>query len=328
MNDIDATPFYRLSPDTVIDAVESTGRLSDCRVLALNSYENRVYQVGIEESKPIVAKFYRPGRWSDATIVEEHRFTAHLAGFDLPVVTPLTDADGNTLCYWRDYRFALYPRAGGHPPPIDSLDTLYRLGQQLGRMHAAATVFHFEHRPPLIDFERDRASVDFIAEHFVSDDLREAYVSLTRDLLAALVEVVGRYRFAALSLHGDCHPGNILWRDDATHFLDFDDCCTGAAIQDLWMLLSGDRFEQEQQLSSILDGYEEFRSFDAVELNLVEALRSLRVMRQTAWIARRWEDPAFPKAFTWFDSPRYWSDHILTLREQFAALAEPPLRLL
>lgn len=328
MSDTDAAPFYRLSPDTVIDAVESTGRLSDCRVLALNSYENRVYQVGMEEGPPIIGKFYRPGRWSDETIIEEHRFTAHLAGYDLPVVTPLADDNGDTLFYWRDYRFALYPRAGGHPPPIDSLDTLYRLGQQLGRMHAAASAFTFEHRPQLFDFERDYAAVEFIVEHFVSDDLREAYESLTRDLLAAVVDVIGRWQVTALSLHGDCHPGNILWRDDATHFLDFDDCCTGPAIQDLWMLLSGDRFEQEQQLSSIIDGYEEFRPFDAVELNLVEALRSLRVMRQTAWVARRWEDPAFPKAFTWFDSPRYWSDHILTLREQFAALAEPTLRLL
>jgi Ser/Thr protein kinase RdoA (MazF antagonist) len=321
-------PYDALTPDAVIDAVESIGLLSDLRLIALNSYENRVYQVGVEDGDPIIAKFYRPQRWSDAQILEEHRFAAELVENDLSVVAPRADR-GNTLHHSMGFRVALFPRRGGYPPELDNFDNLLILGRTLGRLHRVGAAGTFTHRPSLPMAEHFRENRLYLAKHWVSPDLITPWETLTADLEAGIVDALGDYRASdAIRLHGDCHGGNILWRDDTPHIVDLDDCCTGPAIQDLWMCLSGERHHRELQLAELIAGYEEFMDFDPRQLRWIEALRTLRMVRHSAWIARRWDDPAFQKAFSWFDQPRYWSDQILALREQLAALQEPPLRML
>jgi Ser/Thr protein kinase RdoA (MazF antagonist) len=320
-------PFATLTPDLVLDAVESLGYLSDARVLALNSYENRVYQVGIEDDQPLIAKFYRPDRWSDAAIREEHAFSHELAGCEVPVVAPL-QRDGESLFEHAGFRFALFPRRGGRAPEPGNLDQLYSLGQLLGRLHAVGVSRPFEHRETLTVAGFGHASLDtLLAGGFVPRSLLPAYESVARDLLKRLDELFARVRYTPIRLHGDCHPGNLLHRDDAFHVVDLDDCRMGPAVQDLWMMLAGDRQERLGQLSELVDGYNEFHDFEARELPLIEGLRALRLMHHSAWIARRWDDPAFPLAFPWFANQRYWGDQILALREQLAALDEEPLRL-
>ncbi len=320
-------PFYKLTPDTVIDAVESTGVLSDFRIIALNSYENRVYQVGIEASQPIIAKFYRPNRWTDAQILEEHQFTQELFDADLPVVPAIINKHRHTtLLHHGAFRFSLFQRRGGHAPELDNLDHLYQLGQTIGRIHAVASTGCFKHRIA-IDFDYYAAdSVAFISQHFIPAALKPAYQSIT-DLLLAELEQQWRHNNSIknIRLHGDCHPGNILWRDGAPNFVDFDDCLTGPAIQDLWMMLNGDRNNQTLQLSEIVDGYNEFHDFDKTQIRLIEVLRSFRILHHCAWIARRWRDPAFPMHFPWFNTEKYWAQHILDLKEQLSALQEEPL---
>jgi Ser/Thr protein kinase RdoA (MazF antagonist) len=323
-------PFYQLMPDTVIDAVESLGYYSDGRILALNSYENRVYQVGLDEAEPLIAKFYRPERWSDEQILEEHQFCFEMAEQELPVVAPLRNASGESLFRFGEYRFALYPRRGGRAPELGDPDHLYRLGQTLGRIHLVGAAHPFRYRPELNVEHYGYDSVALIAQDFIPASLHEAYVSLTRDLLEeveAAFDRAGPVR--RLRAHGDCHGGNILWRDDTPNFVDFDDARMAPAIQDLWMLLTGDdRNELQLQLSEVVEGYNEFADFDPRELHLVEALRTLRMLHYSAWLARRWQDPAFPHNFPWFNTERYWGEHLLQLREQFAKLREAPLVLL
>ncbi|WP_432697282.1 serine/threonine protein kinase [Marinobacterium sp. YM272] len=323
-------PFYQLMPDTVIDAVESRGYLSDGRILALNSYENRVYQVGIDEAEPLIAKFYRPARWSDEQILEEHEFCFEMAEQELPVVAPLRDDNGDSLFRFGDYRFSLYPRRGGRAPELSDPDHLYRLGQTLGRIHLIGAARDFQYRPALTIQSYGYDSVELIAASFIPAALKEAYTSLTRDLLQeveAAFKQAGKVRM--IRAHGDCHGGNILWRDDTPNFVDFDDSRMAPAIQDLWMLLTGDdRNELQLQLNEIVEGYNEFAEFDPRELHLVEALRTLRMLHYSAWLGRRWDDPAFPHNFSWFNTERYWGEHLLQLREQFAKLREPVLELL
>ncbi|MBZ2189441.1 serine/threonine protein kinase [Alcanivorax sp. JB21] len=323
-------PFEALTPDLLLDAVESTGVLSDGRMLALNSYENRVYQVGIEGEAPIIAKFYRPGRWSDAQIQEEHDLCLTLAEHELPVVAPLRNAAGETLHHFLHphgtFRFSLYPRKGGHAPELDNLDNLLIMGRFLGRLHNVGAIRPFAHRPTLTSQDFGHDAVAFVSEHFVPAELKTAYDSLTRDLLQAVDAQINSVTNAQLiRVHGDCHSGNVLWRDNAPHFIDLDDARMAPAVQDIWMLLSGDRHRQTQQLSEIVEGYSEFRDFNPAELRLIEPLRTLRMLHFSAWIARRWDDPAFPRAFPWFDSPRYWGERILDLRMQMAELNEPHL---
>ncbi len=325
-------PYDALTPDVVIAAVESTGRLSDARILALNSYENRVYQVGIDEGEPVIAKFYRPARWSDAQIAEEHRFSQQLYDLELPVVPPLVinaDADIDTLASFEGFRFSLYRRQGGRAPELDNLEHLYQLGQYIGRIHAVGSDTVFEHRLSLSIEHWGQASREYLlANDFIPPDLSEAYASVSRDVLAVVAENdPADARYAQISLHGDCHPGNVLWRDDRPHFVDFDDAIVGPAIQDLWMLLSGSRDQRQLQLLEILEGYEEFCAFDLAQLSLIEPLRALRVLHYSAWLARRWSDPAFPLSFPWFNTERYWAEHILELRELLASLREPVLQL-
>ena len=318
--------YNALGPDAVLDAVEGLGYVCDGRLLALNSYENRVYQVGLDEAEPLVAKFYRPGRWSDEAILEEHAFSLALAEEEIPVVPPLV-RDGRTLHRHGLYRFALYLRRGGRTPELDDPKHLEQLGRFLARLHNLGAARPFRHRPTLSIEHFGEDSRRFLLEQgFIPDYLTTAYRTLADDLLAgcrAVFDAVGPVR--TLRLHGDFHLGNILWRDDAPQVVDLDDARTGPAVQDLWMLLPGDRRERTLALSDLLEGYNQFRDFDPRELGLIEALRTLRLMHYAAWIARRWTDPAFPRAFSWFASPRFWEEHVLTLREQASALNEPPL---
>lgn len=321
-------PFQTLTPDFIMDAVESRGLRCDCRVFTLNSYENRVYQVGIEDAPPLIAKFYRPGRWSAEQLREEHQFCRELAEQELPVVAPWSDAAGESLFRHGEFWFALYPRQGGHAPEFDNLDNLLILGRLLGRIHAVGAVRPFEHRPTLDSRSFGYDCVALLGERFVPAEYRPSFAAVTDQLLAAVdaaLAAAGPVRF--VRTHGDCHSGNILWRDDAPHFVDFDDARMAPAVQDLWMMLSGDRVRQTAQLEALVTGYTEFASFNPRELALVEPLRALRMLHYSAWLASRWDDPIFPAAFPWFNTVRYWGDLIIQLREQLAALAEPPLEL-
>lgn len=318
--------FSDLTPDTVLDALESVGLYGDGRLLALNSYENRVYQVGMEEGPPIVAKFYRPARWSDAAIREEHAFVQELAEREIPVV-PALPLGGNTLNVFEGFRFAVFPRHGGRAPELEDSATLEWMGRFIGRIHAVGALQPFAARPALDVVTFGDESRDWLLAHdFIPVDLVDAYRSVVAQALDGVrrcYERAGDVR--RLRLHGDCHCGNVLWTDDGPHFVDFDDSRTGPAIQDLWMLLSGERSDMVRQLSDLLAGYEDFFEFDPRELHLVEALRTLRLIHYSAWLARRWDDPAFPVAFPWFNTQRYWQDRILELREQVALMDEPPL---
>ena len=323
---IDETPYSDLTPDRVLDAVESLGYPVDGRLLALNSYENRVYQVGIDDTAPLIVKFYRAGRWSDAAILEEHGFTLELAEHEIPVVPPLV-LNGETLHHFNDYRFSLTPRRGGRTPELDDPRVLRRLGLLLGRLHLVGETRAFAHRPALDIASFGETPSRYLLENgWIPPDLEPAYrgvVEHALDEVRACFARAGGYR--AIRLHGDCHRGNLLWTDGGAHFVDLDDARTGPAVQDLWMLLSGEREDMSIQLDSVLEGYRQFRDFDPRELHLIEALRTLRQIHYAAWIARRWADPAFPAAFPWFDDQRFWQDHVLALREQIAAMQEGPL---
>lgn len=321
-------PFQSLTPDFIMDAVESRGLRCDCRIFALNSYENRVYQVGIEDNPPLIAKFYRPGRWSAEQLREEHQFCRELAEQELPVVAPWSDAAGESLFRYGDFWFALYPRQGGHAPEFDNLDNLLILGRLLGRIHGVGAARPFVHRPTLDSRSFGYDCVALLRERFVPAEYQASYGAVTDQLLAAIdadLADAGPLRF--IRTHGDCHSGNILWRDNAPAFVDFDDARMAPAVQDLWMMLSGDRARQTVQLEALATGYAEFADFNPRELRLIEPLRALRMLHYSAWLASRWDDPTFPAAFPWFNTVRYWGEQILQLREQLAALAEPPLEL-
>jgi Ser/Thr protein kinase RdoA (MazF antagonist) len=321
-----SAPYAGLGPDTVLDALDTVGFRGDGRFIALNSYENRVYQVFMEEGPPVVAKFYRPERWSDDQIGEEHAFVAELAEREIPVVAPLA-VDGRTLHRFNGFRFAVYPKRGGRAPELDNPETLEWLGRFIGRIHAVGAVRPFAVRPALdIDSFGIEPRDWLVANGFIPGDLRAAWESVVDMALDGVRHAFDRAGdVATLRLHGDCHAGNVLWTGDGPHFVDFDDARTGPAIQDLWMLLSGDRGEMTRQLSDVLAGYEDFAELDRRELHLVEALRTLRLIHYSAWLARRWDDPAFPAAFPWFNTQRYWQDRVLELREQVALMSEAPL---
>ncbi len=322
-------PYQNLTPDLILDAVDSCGYRCDGRQYALNSYENRVYQVWLEDGQILVAKFYRPQRWSDAAILEEHRFSRELAEREIPVVAPLAAADGVTLFDHRGYRFALFPRRPGRAPELEQPDILRWLGRFLGRIHAVGALTPFRHRPlfDIAGFGEEPARF-VVGNGFVPADLREAYQAIVRDALQRVEQCYGRAgEVRNIRLHGDCHTGNILWTADGPHFVDLDDCRNGPAVQDLWMLLSGDRAAMSAQLAQVIGGYREFFDFNPAQLALIEALRTLRMIHYSGWLARRWEDPAFPASFPWFNTQRYWQDQILALREQCAAMDEPALEL-
>ncbi len=323
---MDSTPYAGLTPDAILDALAAVGFEGDGRLLALNSYENRVYQAWLDDGRVVVAKFYRPQRWSDEQILEEHDFALELAGEEVPVVAPLA-VDGATLLSAGGLRFAVFPRRGGRTPEFEDPSVLEWVGRFVGRIHMVGARREFASRPA-IDIERlGREPVAFLlGADLVPPALRPAWtaaVDQALEAVAAAFDRVGSVR--RLRLHGDCHAGNVLWTDAGPHFVDLDDACNGPAIQDLWMLLSGDRAAMTRQFCDVLAGYEDFVEFDRRELGLIEPLRTLRLVHYSAWIGRRWDDPAFPAAFPWFGTERYWQDRILELREQIAAMSEPPL---
>jgi Ser/Thr protein kinase RdoA (MazF antagonist) len=331
-------PYSRLTPDVVLDAVESVGLRADGRLLALNSYENRVYQVGIEtddgaQRQAVVAKFYRPARWSDAQIDEEHAFAAELVDAEIPVVAPLA-VSGKTLHRAGDFRFTVYPRQGGRAVELEDDTVLEWLGRFIGRIHAVGAVKPFAHRPALDMASFGEEPREFLlASGFIPNDLLEPWRQVSALALEGVRAAFARAGdVALLRVHGDCHASNVLWTPQGgnstggPHFVDLDDSRMAPAVQDLWMLVSGDRESMSHQLGKLLRGYEAFREFDDRELGLLEALRTLRLIHYSAWLARRWSDPAFPIAFPWFNTPRYWQDRILELREQVAALQEEPIR--
>ena len=325
MTDARSRPYEGLTPDAVLDALESIGLRGDGRLLALNSYENRVYQVSLEDDSAMVAKFYRPERWSDAQILEEHAFGAELAAREIPVVAAI-DIGGKTLHEYAGFRFAVYPRRGGRPPELEDEAVLEWIGRFLGRIHAVGATRPFKVRPALDPRTFGTEPRDWLlASGMIPADLENTWVT-TVDL--ALRGVENRFsgtRAASIRLHGDCHAGNILWTHDGPHFVDLDDARMGPAVQDLWMLLAGDRATATKQLKALLDGYRQFHDFRPEELALVEPLRTLRLLHYSYWLARRWEDPAFPAAFPWFGTQRYWQDRILELREQTSAMDDEPL---
>jgi Ser/Thr protein kinase RdoA (MazF antagonist) len=318
---VDSHPYSRLTPDLVLDAVAAAGLAPDGRLLTLNSYENRVYQVGIEDGAMVVAKFYRPGRWTDAQIDEEHAFAFELRDHEIPVVAP-----SHSLKF-EAFRVAIYPRRGGRTPELGDPKTLEWIGRFIARIHAVGATKEFKEREALsIDTFGHGPRAFLLEGGFVPPDLLPAWEAATAQALEGVARCYQRAgAVKAIRLHGDCHVGNILWTHEGPHFVDLDDARMGPAIQDLWMLLSGDRASMTGQMLDVLAGYEDFMQLDRRELHLVEALRTLRLIHYSAWIARRWDDPAFPAAFPWFGTQRYWQDRILELREQIALMEEPPL---
>ncbi len=319
-------PFATLSPDLIVDAVEAAGFASDGRVLALGSYENRVFQVGLEDAEPVVVKFYRPGRWTDEAIAEEHAFARELAAAEIPVIAPLEppqrDALGDgPVPVYAGFRLAIYPRRGGQWPELGTPDDRQWIGRFLGRIHMVGTVRPFQHRARLSPQAMGRDSVSYLLEgDFIPDYIRHRYERVAGELLDAVeacFEAVGPVRY--LRIHGDCHRNNVLWTEAGPHFVDLDDCMMGPAVQDLWMLLAGSAAEMRVQLADILEGYSQFANFDPAEAALIEPLRALRMVHYAAWLARRWHDPAFPRAFPWFGEARYWERHAAELEEQLGA---------
>jgi Ser/Thr protein kinase RdoA (MazF antagonist) len=319
-------PYANLSPETVLDAIEALGLRSDGRVLALNSYENRVYQIGIEDGEPVVAKFYRPGRWSDAAIGEEHEFALELAGQEIPVIAPWL-LGGRSLHVHHGYRYAVFPRRGGRWPELGNAEEREWVGRFLGRIHRVGASRRFLERAPFrVEDLGWNAREEVLEGDWMPDYLATKYADTTHELLTEIDLRAAEWGGARLlRIHGDCHRGNILWTDQGPHFVDLDDCVMGPAVQDLWMLLSGSGADMRAQLRDVLKGYEQFSDFDRSELRLIESLRALRMIHYSAWLARRWHDPAFPKAFPWFAEPRYWEEHLRSLQEQLGSVLDPPL---
>ncbi len=334
------TPFADLTPDAVLDALDAVGLFGDGRLIQLNSYENRVFQVYLESGDVVVPKFYRPGRWSDAQILEEHSFSAELAAAEIPVVSPLAlharltsrhpitlSGEPATLAHSMGQRYSVSPRRSGRAPELEDASTLEWIGRFIGRMHGVGATRPFEHRRRLDTDSYGRVPRDFLLQHgwLPPEVLPRWRASIDTALEAVQRAFDSLPELRILRLHGDCHPGNILWSDAGPHFVDLDDALTGPAVQDLWMLLSGNRASMTRQLGAVLAGYEDFMDFDWRELRLVEPLRTLRMIHHSAWIARRWNDPAFPAAFPWFNGAAYWQQQATQLNEQIEAMREAPL---
>ena len=324
-SDAAVKPFAGLAPEVVLDAAAAFGFEGDGRLFALNSYENRVYQLGRPDGA-LVLKFYRPGRWSDAQIAEEHGFTAELAAAEMAVAAPLEVA-GDTLLRFEGFRFAVFPWMRGRAPELDAPQARAMLGRSLARIHRIGATWSFRTRERLTVQRLGFGARDQVLDcGLLPASLEESYIRATDALLERIERVFEEVgAFPQLRIHGDCHLGNLLWNENGPVFVDLDDCVTGPAIQDLWMMLSGSGADQQKQWQDLLEGYEQFGQLDFGELRLVEPLRALRMMHHAAWIALRWSDPAFPRAFPWFGSQRYWEGHVNDLLEQVAAVDDPPL---
>lgn len=318
--------FTSLSPDLILDGLESVGIRVDSGLLALNSYENRVYQFHDENLTKYVTKFYRPQRWNKAQIAEELNFALELQDHELPLVAPL-EIKGESLFEYQGYYFAVYPCRGGRIFEVDNLDQLEWMGRFIARIHAVSSQKNFKHRANLSVENMLYESHQTIENSgFVPKSLTTPFFTILSQVIS---EAANQYKPTnEIRLHGDCHAGNILWTDDGPHFVDLDDCKMGPAIQDLWMMLSGDHAQQRVQLDTLLMGYEEFFAFEPKELILIESLRTMRMVHYMAWLCRRWQDPAFPRNFPWFNTEKYWEQQILILKEQLSALQQPPLSLL
>ncbi len=321
LSDNPNTPYANLNPDSILDAIESLGFRCSGSILALNSYENRVYQIGIDEADPIIAKFYRPLRWSNDAILEEHQFAAELAAHEIPVIAPLL-IENKTLHDFNHFRFALFPRHGGRALELDSLEQLEWMGRFIGRLHATGACRPFRYRHKLtVDYFGFTALQFLLENNFIPDYLKQKYSDTAHAVLTKIENIfqeVGEIKF--IRLHGDCHVGNVLWRDTGPNIVDLDDCMMGPAVQDIWMLLSGNEADKQVQLDRILSGYCEFHDFNYRELHLIEALRTLRMLHYSAWLAKRWEDPAFPLTFPWFNTVHYWQEQLNNLNEQMQLL--------
>jgi len=317
---MDDHPYDRLSPELILEAVETTGLITSGQMLELNSYENRVIQVGIDEHPGVVAKFYRPGRWSNDTILEEHEFSQALSDNDIPVIAPLRFNDQSLLEH-EGFRFALFPRRGGRSPDLDNLNQLEWIGRLLGRIHKLGSETPLTHRPGISvqRLGRDAQQAVLKSDHCPME-YKQGYESISTQIIDTCDALVNEIQPTSIRLHGDCHPGNILWTDAGPHFVDMDDCANGPAIQDLWMLITGDDHEKLIQWETLLEGYETFHHFDRRELRLIEVLRSLRQLHYTAWLAQRWHDPAFPRAFPWFEERSYWEGYLADLTQQHEKL--------
>ena len=325
-NERPAQPFSALTPDTLLNALEAIGIDVDGRLMALNSYENRVYQVGLSSGGFCIAKIYRPGRWSDDAIGEEHGFLSELAEAEIPVVVPQT-IGGRTLNLRDGFRIAVFPRQGGRAPEFDNLDTIRRMGYLLGRLHLVGSRKAYMARPAIDITSFGTRPLTLLRDgRWLPPELESAYFSTAEVALSRVAACFTRAGTPlVLRLHGDCHAGNVLWSDDGPCLVDFDDSRMGPAVQDVWMLLSGNADRQLEQCRAFLEGYSTFRTFPSAEWHLVEALRTLRLIHYSAWLAERWNDPAFPAAFPWFQTPRYWQDRVLELKEQIALMDEEPL---
>ena len=320
-------PYARLTPDLILAAVETSGVRCDGTFIALNSYENRVYQVGVEDALPLIVKFYRPHRWSWAAIEEEHKFTIQLADYGIPVVVPEEDHKGKTLREFQGFKLALYQLRVGRAPELGNTEVLESIGRLLGRIHNVGRINRFQHRPVFNIENYLRPGFDYVKKELIvpADIQSSDFLAAEEALVLAADTMNTQTEMMELRIHGDCHSGNILWTDNGPHFVDFDDCRTGPAIQDLWMMLSGEREERTRQLADLLRGYCDFCDFDQRELRLIESLRVIRMLHHTAWLAQRWTDPAFPMHFPWFNTPRYWEEQIQALREQYEQLLKPPI---
>lgn len=319
-------PYEALTPDCMLDAVAATGLHPDGHLLALNSYENRVFQVGIEDAPPMVAKFYRPERWDDAAIAEELAFASELAALEIPMVAAWRNPAGQALFHHAGFRYALFPRRGGRAPEPGELDQLEWIGRFIGRIHLAGSARRFDARPTLGVADMGwPAREAVLTSALLPAELRARYAQASGTLLEAIDGRLGAVAARDIRLHGDCHHGNILWTDQGPHFVDLDDCRNGPAVQDLWMLLNGERGERTVQLDAMLEGYRVFCDFDLRELALIEPLRGLRLLHYYGWLARRWTDPAFPAAFPWAADPAHWQQHVADLEAQRLELDRPPL---
>ena len=321
MNPDNQTPYARLDPNVILNAVESTGYLCTGSLLALNSYENRVYQIGIEDAEPVIAKFYRPHRWRSEAILEEHQFSLELAEHDLPIIAPLIIND-QTLHQYDDFRFALFPRRGGHALELDNDEQLEWMGRFLGRLHRVSASQPFQHRILLNTQNYGHEPYQLLVEQgFIPDHLKHNFCKAIETALQKIDQIIANLgKVNHIRLHGDCHPGNVLWSESGPHIVDLDDCLMGPAIQDIWMLLSGEPQQMEAQLEKILQGYREFHDFNPRERHLVEVLRTLRMLHYSGWLAKRWADPTFPLSFPWFNSSVYWQDQIINFNEQIELL--------